>query len=395
MVFSIFKKQEKEVSEHPESVTSPRGAGVRPDDALPSPNPAEKTSPSDLSQSFVFSEVFPIMQLDAEIDPVEAQAEEVAILFSDGQNDAAASALESAVRTLHTAPAERLWWMLFDLYALTGKQAAFEALGINYAQFFGQSPPIWRASLNDTKAVQKTAETIVFKGDLVENNEAAFLAIRRALEKSPRLRLNLSKIAKLDLGGCARLLSLLQRAKKSARAIELLGHDALEQQLQPFIEIGLAENQECWLLFLELCQRQGQHAVFEEMAINYAVTFEVSPPSWEVSSVASPEPVIAQSAPAETMKGDLHSEAYELRDEIKAFRFEDFPTYAKGKRSINIDCSALKRMDFVSAGVLLNMLSTLHKQGKNVVFHSPNHLVAELFNVVGLTAFASIVYPKH
>ena len=105
MVFSIFKKQEKEVSEHPESVTSPRGAGVRPDDALPSPNPAEKTSPSDLSQSFVFSEVFPIMQLDAEIDPVEAQAEEVAILFSDGQNDA--ELLHWRVRYARSTPPRR------------------------------------------------------------------------------------------------------------------------------------------------------------------------------------------------------------------------------------------------------------------------------------------------
>lgn len=38
--------------------------------------------------------------------------------------------------------------------------------------------------------------------------------------------------------------------------------------------------------------KQGQQEAFDEVAINYAVTFEVSPPSWEPNRVAAPEPAM-------------------------------------------------------------------------------------------------------
>jgi hypothetical protein len=36
-----------------------------------------------------------------------------------------------------------------------------------------------------------------------------------------------------------------------------------------------------WLLLLELHQQAFHQEAFEEAAVNYAITFEVSPPSWE------------------------------------------------------------------------------------------------------------------
>jgi anti-anti-sigma regulatory factor len=60
-----------------------------------------------------------------------------------------------------------------------------------------------------------------------------------------------------------------------------------------------------------------------------------------------------------------------------------------------IDCSSLTRIDFVSAGALLNVLSTVRQQGRQIVFRHPNHLVAELFGVVGLTSVATIEFEKH
>ena len=52
-------------------------------------------------------------------------------------------------------------------------------------------------------------------------------------------------------------------------------------------------------------------------------------------------------------------------------------------------------IDFISAGALLNVLSLVKRTGRQIVFHHPNHLVAELFGVVGLTAVAAIVFEKH
>lgn len=196
----------------------------------------------------------------------------------------------------------------------------------------------------------------------------------------------------MDASGCALLLSCLQEARKNKLEVELLGREALEALLGCFIVPGAAENKECWLLYLELCQLQGKRDVFEDAAVDYAVTFEMSPPSWEAGRVASSPsaPVLAP----DNRRRDVAVNAYVLQGDVKNCRFADLTAYAELHDAILIDCADLVRMDFISAGSLLNALATLRRAGKTVIFRHPNHLVAELFAVVGLKAVARIEYAK-
>ena len=183
--------------------------------------------------------------------------------------------------------------MLFDLYRLMGQKTAFEALEIDFARSFEKSPPGWRdKSKGKGKVKEAVAGSLLFKGDLTGDNTAAFAAIGQALGKNPKLRLDMSKVSCLDAEGCGSLLALLQNARKAKREIELLGRDTLGALVEDRVEAGKAECEECWLLLLELCQLQGQQEAFDDVAINYAVTFEVSPPSWEPHRVALPEPAL-------------------------------------------------------------------------------------------------------
>ena len=344
---------------------------------------------------FVFSESSPDFQIEAEIDPIDAEAEEAAVLYANGQDEAVRAILENAVRVHHYGPGERLWLMLFDLYRLTGNKGAFEALGIDYAQAFEKSPPGWHDKSD--KSSQKTKETVagssLFRGELTGDNKAAFVAVHQALEKNKILRLDLSKVSTIDSKGCGYLLSLLQQARKAKKEIELLGRDKLGVLVHDHVVPGKAEEKECWLLFLELCQLQGQREIFEDLAVDYAVTFEVSPPSWEEGRVAVPEPV----AQADTagVGGDVAVDAYVLRGDIKSLRFGDLSAHAEMYDTLSLDCSELTRMDFISAGALLNTVTTVRKAGKQVIFRHPNYLVAELLGVVGVKAVATIVYAKY
>ncbi len=415
MVFSFFKKapekmvsrpaavpRAKEVSQEappaprentPADSPVPSGASVKPGPELAPKLAIEDPSSLDFSD-FVFSESSPDFHIEPDIDPVDAEAQEAAILYANGQDEMVRTLLENAVRIHHFGPGERLWMMLFDLYKLTGQKAAFEALEIDYAQSFEKSPPGWRdKSSGQAKTKEVLAGSFLLRGTLTDNNIAAFDAIGQALEKNPRLRLDLSKVSRLDAGGCDRLLNLLQQARKARREIELLGRDTLQALLEKCVESGRAEDKECWLLLLELCQLQGQYEKFEDLAINYAVTFEVSPPSWEAKRVAAPEPVLQR---ATDDVGDIvDADAYGLHDDIKASRFADLAGYAGVHDPVLIDCAALTRIDFISAGALLNVLTTVRHSGKQIVFRHPNRLVAELFGVVGLKAIASIVFAKH
>jgi anti-anti-sigma regulatory factor len=83
--------------------------------------------------------------------------------------------------------------------------------------------------------------------------------------------------------------------------------------------------------------------------------------------------------------------AYVLQGEIRSARFGDLAAHAAAQDALIIDCARLVRIDFISAGTLLNVLTTIRRSGKQIVFRHPNHLVAELFGIVGLTAVATLV----
>ena len=414
MVFSFFKKQPPEKKMVARPAASPRSPEdrSRAPGALPEDKPRVSaaapvglaraevpfatrvartdTQPLDLSE-FMFSEAAPDFQVEAEVDPIDAEAEEAAMLYANGQDGAVRSLLENSTRSYRSGPGERLWLMLFDLFRLTGQKAAFEALEIEYAESFEKSPPGWRGALSGAQVQAKVPGTVFFKGDLTGDNDSGFEAVRQAVDRNPLLRLDLSRARRLDAAGCERLLALLQQARRGGREIELLGRDYISTLLDHRVVPGRPEDRGCWLLKLEFCQLRGQLDAFEDMAINYAVTFEISPPSWEARRITEPGPDPLAPAVADA----LPPEAYVIKGDVKASRFGDLLAYAAANDPVLIDCSAATRMDFLSAGALLNLLTTVKKQGRQIIFRHPNYLLAELFRVVGLKAVAEVVLARN
>ncbi|EXI89868.1 MAG: putative NTP binding protein (contains STAS domain) [Candidatus Accumulibacter sp. BA-94] len=413
MVFSFFKKQpEKKMGARPAATPrsgDERGSGVAdgpPEDKLrhapaasvglnradlpfATPVANRDAQPLDLSE-FVFSAMEPNFQPEVELDPIDAEAEEAAMLYANGQDAAVRSRLEHATRLHRSGAGERLWLMLFDLFRVGGQKAPFEALGIEYAQVFEKSPPGWQEAVRAAPVLSK-AGSVLFKGDLTGDNEAGFAAVRQALAINRHLRLDLGKVRRLDDAGCERLLAMLQQAHRSRHEIELINRDHVSGLLDRFVVPGQQSDRACWLLKLEFCQLYDQLEVFEELAIQYAVNFEISPPSWEPQRVAATAPCPLVLAADD----DLMAEAYVIMGEVKSSRFGDLLAYAAAKDPVLIDCSRVTRMDFLSAGALLNVLTTIKGSGRQIVFRHPNHLVAELFRVVGLRAVAEVVLARN
>lgn len=362
---------------------SPAAAEARPDLA-----PLDFTSPSEFSD---LSETPGDIHVENDIDPVEAEIEQAAVLYANAQDDLARTMLEGAVHAHPYGPGERLWLMLFDLYRVTAQQAAFEALSIEFARTFEKSPPSWREAPAPAAATGKGGvASLLFKGGLTGDNDAAFAALDQALDKSPRLRADLSKITTFDDLGCERLLGVLAKATKKKCDLELIGRDALIGRLEQHVGAGRAEDPGVWLLLLDLYQLQGRQETFEEMAIQYAVTFEMSPPSWDPKRVArAEEPPAPDSAEDESPSG-----AYVVRGEVRSSRFPDLPAYAEQHEVVVLDFSEVTRLDFVSAGTLTNLLGKARNQGKRIAIRHPNHLVSELLAVVGVTAVAELVHRK-
>jgi hypothetical protein len=147
MVFSFFKKPERKMTARPAAVPRPReetrsASGGLPDDKLKPPatlppaglargdipfaSPVVQSDapPLELSE-FVFSEVATEYQVEAEVDPIDADAEEAAMLYANGQDRAVRSLLETSTRAYRSGAGERLWLMLFDFLPADGPEGRF------------------------------------------------------------------------------------------------------------------------------------------------------------------------------------------------------------------------------------------------------------------------------
>ena len=70
--------------------------------------------------------------------------------------------------------------------------------------------------------------------------------------------------------------------------------------------------------------------------------------------------------------------------------FRQLVDFATDREQVLIDCSALKRMDFVSAGLFLNTLTNLQITGSSVTIRDPNQLIFALFSVLGINQVAHV-----
>jgi anti-anti-sigma regulatory factor len=151
---------------------------------------------------------------------------------------------------------------------------------------------------------------------------------------------------------------------------------------------GRAEGRDAWLLLLEMLQYTGEQERFENLAVDYAVTFEESPPSWEGKARPEEESSLPEESGAAAgngirLEGELTGATTESIRKLAAF--------AADRPIVEVDCSQLRRIDFVSAGTLFNILATLQAQGKLVVLRNVNAMVAALLRVMGVDQVAQVM----
>ncbi len=330
----------------------------------------------------------PKIEVENQIHQVPQAVEQAAMLFSADQTQLACSSLEAAIHTDDLGTFEqRAWGMLFDLYQQLGRQQAFEILALEYAGKFETSPPAWRTAGGETRRSATAATsraTSSLSGVLNAKISEPLKQLLALSEKSPMVRLDLIKVTDAEEQGCALLRDTLAQLKKQKKDFVLGGADRLAAILAKKIVPGRREREPVWLLLLDLYQYLCAQEAFEDAAVNYAVTFEVSPPSWEPVKA---KPVVADAAadaagPECVLEGDLLG----VDDNVLAL----IRSHAEGVDEVVIDVSALRRMDFVAATQLMNLVNELKAANKSVRLVQASHLVTALWEIIGLDRVARI-----
>ena len=368
-----------------EQAAGRKGVGARPLAEPPGGASAAGHSIIDWSPAYASIEV-------SQTNPgLCAVLENAALLFASGQTDPARALLEEGVVSDHDTKLSPLAWLaLFDLYQRTDNRRGFDQLSMQYIVQFERSAPAWDddAVKPGVAADDKKGGFLTITGKLSGANATQLLGLRRAIDaRVPRARLDLSSVINFDDSGARSLASLLAEARKAHVALAIERPENLRVALDAAIRKGKEAGQGAWLLSLELLQWQHDQPTFDDRAVDYAVAFEVSPPSWEPPP-ALDEPAAAAETADAAVKANGETEALICAGVMagaNAPHVNALADFSHRRNLIVVDMTDVERIDFVCAGALLNTISRIEAQRKTVQIVGASPILRALLLLIGIS----------
>jgi anti-anti-sigma regulatory factor len=320
-----------------------------------------------------------------------AVLENAALLYANGQAAHARLVLEDGIANDADAKISPLAWLaLFDLLQRSGDHAEYDRLSLQYVVAFERSAPS-REELG-TQARQGArpvaAGYVGLTGKLNAGHAPQIANLLAASQKQPQLRLDLGSLTGADNAGAKLLADALAQLRKRRYPLALQHPEKIRNALEHSVAQGRAAGEGYWILLLELLQWQNDHKVFEDRAVEFAVAFEVSPPSWE------PPPSLL---PAEPAGGDALPPAEAASDNAELLVWQGTLTgssdpqlaklgmFGDGRHAIPIDMGGIDRIDFVCAGALFNAISRAESQRKSVQIIGASPIIRALLLLIGIS----------
>ncbi|MEY2860667.1 MAG: hypothetical protein RL392_1125 [Pseudomonadota bacterium] len=338
-----------------------------------------------------------------------------AMRFAEGDIAAAQSALQAVIQDdsspLHAI--DQCALALVDMYRGQGDAARFDAVAIDYAQRFGRSAPEWysvpqllgHAAPQSTRRSTLRDDSVWTCPPLLDTDAVTRLAASQNVRDTRMV--NWEQLQSVDQDAVTPLTTLLAQWSKQTAKIMFDGLSVLNAVLQastPMNDRQVAPER--WLLRLEVLRLQGLNEDYETIAMDYCVTYEVSPPSWSapisVCDVITPEtqansilpdmddaaPSVQQGASGFGISGELVLQGELLGD--AALAIEQVMANVHPGDPIVIDCHNLIRVDFAAAGRLLNWLAQNEGAHLLVEFVNVPRLVNVFFQDMGISEFAEV-----
>jgi hypothetical protein len=396
------------------SAPAVRGGGavvMPPAAAGPVPVPMDSRSPQAMEVT------------EAAHDP---DLDEIAISYANGDNETAERLLLALVRhggaRGHHA---ETWMVLFDLYRATGQQEKFETMAIEFADRFGRSAPHWFSvprliaeAAAAAVAPRPRAARIDGRVGWVCPEQLDADAVAQLRNKSLAMPLpwvfDWRALKGIDAAAAEALLALLRHWGPQTIDMRWLGGDRLADLLAEAAPIGVRDADPVyWQLRLQMLRMCNRPDRFDEVAIDYCVTYEMSPPSWEstlcrvrISGQSGGD--LSAIAPT-TMVGEASTSFVEsqLTEEpglVQLVRLElsgplvgdisevlgKLDQQLGSAKLVEIACTRLLRVDFMASGDLLNWVLTRRRDDRTIAFVETNRLVALFFRAIGIDEQAAV-----
>jgi anti-anti-sigma regulatory factor len=331
---------------------------------------------------------------------------EAALLYAADYHDAAEQVLKENLRTKEGKDSLRVWLMLFDLYQLTSNRKEFDALSMLFTVKFERSPPVWT---NANEAADPRRKEKRERKDFFGMNPGADGALLGEIDRFEAFakemgscRIGFEKI-KLIHNEEAELLSLVfARLRRNKIPLWFNGFAdfaaLLKKSINDHAGQAASGTQGFWSLLFELLILDGKHVEYDELGLEYAVAFEMSPPPWE--DVVRPGSADGDADKIATATG-THipiAEGFPLKGVFSANNadmLKQLASHAATKpQEVVVDMSGLLRIDFASTGQFFESIRSIHLAQKRVILSNLNEMVAAQLEVFGMTKHAILMRKK-
>ena len=357
--------------------------------------------------------------------------EEAAIRFANGDDAGAESGLLDALHADQVSPESADVWAgaLFDLYRATGQQTSFDRVAIEYAERFGRSAPAWFSIPEQLGRREVTAAPRPLLSPNMlpsawdcpsELDLQAVMDLRsRLLHTRTPWFFNWSRLNTIAPDALELLANMFAEWCTTPVTLNFSGADVLELTLKACTPSGdKSVDLLWWSLRLDALRIMRLQDDFELAALEYCVTFEVSPPSWqdplcgfvrEDASAAADRVDVADMEGAGSAQWDtgmgqaltapmgldaMPATVVELTGEIMGDAAEALNNLQAGLHGADrlvISCARLIRVDFSAAGSILNWVAVRQAEGCQVQFREVHRLIAAFFSVIGINEHARVV----
>jgi hypothetical protein len=351
----------------------------------------------------------------------DPELDEPVIAFANADFETCEQTLSSLTRAGgRRAQHAETWLVLFDLYRATGQQPKFESLALDYAQQFGWSAPQWfslprlvaESAQQDKPAQRRTAGEIGWICPETLDIDAVAKLRSTTLQLPLPWVFDWSGLKTIEPEAATHLSDLFRLWSGDALDMRWLSGDNLLAVLSDAAPTGVRDADPAyWVLRLEALKMANRPDQFDEAAIDYCVTYEVSPPSWEKvrcqvriggTGLSTQSPPLSQVSEVTTnfvesgvddAPGQVQVATVELSGQLVG---DIGSTLAQldgqlGTASmVNVACNKLIRVDFVAAGDLLNWVLSKRGENRSITFADAHRLVALFFGAMGINENAKV-----
>jgi ABC-type transporter Mla MlaB component len=344
-------------------------------------------------------------------------------------------ACEDALRRITSPGGERsqhaeTWLVLFDLYRATGQQQSFENLAVDYAQRFGSSAPQWY-SLPQLVADAMASEDpkISSRFSSSEHNGVGWVcpqvldidAVARLRSQTLQMPLpwvlDWSALQSVEPEAAMQLSTLLRLWSGQALDMRWNNGERLLKVLQESSPTGVRDADPVyWLTRMDALRVVNRPDQFDEAAIDYCITYEVSPPSWEatrckvqvnedghstrsptLSAISEMTSSFMESALIEDAATGIETAVVELAGQLVgdiSVTLSKMEAALGQAQVVRVSCTHLIRVDFIAAGDLLNWVLSRRQENRAVHLVETHRLVALFFGAMGINEHAKVQVRK-